>query len=209
MAAYAADSTPAIARQTKTPDAIWTELLEGNKRFVAGKQTTRDIVQIRKELAKGQQPRVVVLTCADSRLSPELIFDATLGELFVVRVAGNITDPIVLGSIEYAVDHLHANTLVVLGHEKCGAVAAAASGERMPTQNLEAIVTTIKPALEEAGSLVDAGDRSRNDVESNVRRVVQDLLRNSDVLREKSENGNLGIFQAVYQLESGDVSPLK
>src|SRR5207244_5860667 len=96
---------------------------------------------------KSRDPHVVVLACSDSRLSPERIFDQDLGDLFIVRVAGNVTDAVALGSMEYAVDHFPVKVLVVLGHEKCGAVAAAASGEKAHSPNIAALLKKIEPAL--------------------------------------------------------------
>src|SRR5439155_1280302 len=105
-------------------------LKAGNTRFAADKSNPKNIGKDRRAvLAKGQHPFAVVLTCADSRVAPELVFDQGLGDLFVLRVAGNIADPFVLGSIEYAVEHLHTPLIVVLGHESCGAVAAALTKE--------------------------------------------------------------------------------
>ncbi len=101
----------------------------------------------RPELAEGQHPYAIVLACADSRVAPELIFDESLGKLFVVRVAGNVADPVVLGSIEYAVEHLHANLLMVLGHENCGAVKATIGGGAFPP-NIEALIKRITPAVD-------------------------------------------------------------
>src|SRR5947209_2306854 len=108
-------------------------LKEGNGRFAQGKLAAKDTGANRRALlAKGQHPFAVVLTCADSRVAPELVFDQGLGDLFVLRVAGNITDPFTLGSIEYAVEHLHTPLIVVLGHENCGAVAAALTKVEFP-----------------------------------------------------------------------------
>src|SRR5438105_3680928 len=123
---YAQDAKP-------TPTGSLQRLKDGNARFAADKPNKRDVgADKRKELAKGQHPFAIVLTCADSRVAPELLFDAGLGELFVLRVAGNIADPAVVGSIEYAVEHLHTPLIVVLGHESCGAVAAALDGAKLP-----------------------------------------------------------------------------
>src|SRR5262245_24451061 len=109
--------------------AALAKLKEGNGRFVGGKAMTKGIdVKERAELVKGQQPFAIVLTCADSRVAPELVFDQGLGQLFVLRVAGNVCDPNILGSIEYGVEHLKSPLIVVMGHEKCGAVAAAIGG---------------------------------------------------------------------------------
>ena len=110
--------------------------MDGNKRFMAGKPQMRALVSLRQKLASGQSPNVIILSCSDSRTSPELIFDQSLGDLFVIRTAGNVADPVALGSIEYAVDHIHSPLLVVLGHSKCGAVTAACSGEKMPSRQL-------------------------------------------------------------------------
>ena len=130
-----------------------TRLQAGNGRFVAG-QTTRDpqtAPQNRRELADGQAPFAVILSCADSRVPPELVFDADLGELFVVRVAGNVLDPIVLGSIEFAVTALGTRLLVVLGHSACGAIEAALGQIAEPSADLsphlQALVAALRPAV--------------------------------------------------------------
>lgn len=187
-------------------ERLWIELLAGNKRFVNGKPSEREFVKTRQELAEGQHPRVIVLGCADSRVSPELVFDKNLGELFVVRTAGNVADPVALGSIEYAVEHLHASLLVVLGHEKCGAVAAAAGG-KMPTPNLEAIVKKIAPALKPLQQGGATGDLLTSlGVEANVRLSARELVKNSDILRHEQDAGKLTIIPAVYRLANGEVS---
>jgi len=189
--------------------AVWADLMAGNKRFVSGQCNPREVAKTREELAKGQSPKVVVLGCADSRLSPELIFDKNLGELFVVRTAGNIADKIALGSMEYAVEHLHSSVIVVLGHEKCGAVAAAAEGGKMPTDNLKAIVKQIEPALKEhrkAG--LEGALLAEKGVASNVERSAADLLKNSPILKREVEAGKIKIVKAVYHLASGEVKIL-
>lgn len=178
----------------------WQALADGNHRFMRGEAASRDVVSSRKELVAGQHPRVVVLACADSRVAPEIVFDAGLGELFVVRVAGNVADPAALGSLEYGVEHVHAELLVVLGHENCGAVAAAQEGGTLPTMNLEALVARIKPALAEAGS----GDP----VEANVRHSASAILAESPLLAHAVAEGHLRVVCAVYHLESGEVTLL-
>jgi carbonic anhydrase len=115
--------------------------MEGNKHFMAGKPRARDLVALRRSLVNGQHPKAVVLTCSDSRVPPELVFDQSLGDLFVVRSAGNVEDVIGVGSIEYAVENLGTTVLVILGHTRCGAVTAACSGEKMPSTGLQAIVS--------------------------------------------------------------------
>src|SRR5271169_2065492 len=140
----------AVAAQTPSAESVWADLMEGNQRFVSGKTKTFDVVALRQGLVKGQMPKVVVLACSDSRVSPEILFDKSLGYLFVVRSAGNIADAIGVGSIEYAFEHLGSSVLVVLGHQECGAVKAACSGAKMPTTNLQAVVDKIAPAVTKA-----------------------------------------------------------
>src|SRR5581483_1620369 len=128
---------------TVPADQIWNDLAAGNHRFVTGKTITHDLRAQRKALTKAQHPRVAVLSCSDSRVPPELVFDAGLGELFVVRSAGEDNDPLSLGSLEYAVEHLGSSVIIVMGHQSCGAVTAACSGEKPISVNLEAVETPI------------------------------------------------------------------
>lgn len=198
-------STPAADASSIDVDAIWSQLLAGNQRFVAGTPAARDLVASRVELAKGQHPTTIVLACADSRVAPELVFDQSLGDLFVVRTAGNIADEVALGSIEYAVEHLGANVLVVLGHEHCGAVKATASGATMPTPNLQAIVDRIAPALDDVRPFAVGDQLAELGVAANVHRSAGDLIVNSPIVHEAIEHGTLTLIRAVYRLESGEV----
>ena len=183
---------------------IWDDLIAGNKRFVAGRPAPREYAQRRAELATGQAPKTVVLGCSDSRVSPELIFDKNLGDLFVVRSAGNIADVVCRGSIEFAVEHLGSTVLVVLGHTGCGAVQAACSGGPIPSPNLKAIVDCIRPACtHENGKTV-----SRLSVEANVRKSAADILSNSAIIRKRVEEGILLIVHAIYDLKNGEVARL-
>jgi carbonic anhydrase len=188
-----------------SPDAIWANLMAGNQRFVAGKPQSRALLALRKKLASGQEPHTIVLSCSDSRVSPELVFDQSLGDLFVVRSAGNIADPVGLGSIEYAVDHLHSTLLVVLGHQKCGAVAAACSGDKMPSRNLEAIVDKINPAVTQAKTYAKADDLLESAIKENVHQSAKDVLANSEILRDAVKAGKLTVIEAEYQFDSGAV----
>ena len=192
------------AKPAPSADQVWTDLVAGNKRFVAGKQHTYGVVALRHKLASGQNPNVIILSCSDSRVSPELVFDQSLGDLFVVRTAGNVADPVALGSIEYAVDHIHSPLLVVMGHQQCGAVAAACSGEKMPTTNLDAIVDKIDPAVAKAKSSKPS-DLIEAAVKENVHQSANDLLANSSVVREAVKGGKLKIVEAEYELDSGKV----
>lgn len=193
----------------RTPaDAIWAELSAGNKRFMAGRLKERELIKDREELANGQHPEIMVLACADSRVSPELLLDKTLGELFVVRVAGNVAEPSAIGSLEYACEHLHAKVLVIMGHEKCGAVAAAASGEWMPSPNLHELVKRISPALANVQPTRDAGELGLRQVAANVDKSADDILKYSPILTRAVENGDLTIIRTVYHLKSGEVERL-
>ena len=189
-----------------TPAVIWEDLCEGNRRFTRGALAPRPVLAARARLASGQQPRVAVLGCADSRVPPEIVFDKSLGDLFVVRTAGNVADAVALGSLEYAVDHLHASVLVVLGHEKCGAVAAAESGAKMPSPGLEAIVARIAPALAKPGAA--PAPKPNANIEANVRRSAESLLKESPILDKAAKKGELTVIRALYQLESGEVVKL-
>src|SRR4051795_13565486 len=142
VASATAWGQPAPARSLPADRAL-ARLLEGNGRYARHKEQHPDeTLARRKELETGQHPFAVILSCADSRVPPELVFDQGLGDLFVIRVAGNIADDDVLGSIEYAVEHLHTKLILVLGHEKCGAVSAAVEGNHDPG-HLESLLSAI------------------------------------------------------------------
>ncbi len=195
----------ASAQPAPSPEKIWTDLVEGNQRFVAGKTRAYNVVSLRQKLASSQQPNVIVLSCSDSRVSPELVFDQNLGDLFVVRTAGNVADPVGLGSIEYAVDHVHSSVLVVMGHQKCGAVMAACSGDKMPSRNLEAIVDKIGPAVTRAKAHASSDNLVDAAIKENVHQSANDLLANSEIIREAVKAGKLTVIEAEYELDSGEV----
>lgn len=193
------------ATAAPTADVIWANLMAGNARFVASKPRPHDLTALRHKLVSGQEPHTIVLSCSDSRVSPELVFDQGLGDLFVIRSAGNIAGPVGLGSIEYAVDHLHSTLLVVLGHQKCGAVVAACSGEKMPSPNLEAIMDKINPAVTQAKTYAKADDLIEAAVKENVHQSAKDVLANSEILRDAVKAGKLTVIEAEYQSNSGAV----
>ncbi len=210
--AKSAAKSTAEAAASKPSEAAtrpWPGLMQGNKRFVAGEHLVHPVRELREELANGQHPDVIVLTCSDSRLSPEWIFDQTLGELFVVRTAGNVVDPIALGSIEYAVEHLHAKLIVVMGHDKCGAVSAALSGETMPTDNLDTIMRKIRPGIPPARTGASKDETLDAAVRANVRRSATDVVVASPIVREHVVQGSVSVVQAVYHLASGQVEELR
>ena len=185
-----------------TAEEAWQRLTEGNERFAAERLQNKSLGAARRAvLAQGQHPFAIVLTCSDSRLAPELLFDQGLGDLFVVRVAGNVSEPFALGSIEYAVEHLHVPLVVVLGHEKCGAVAAALCGGHADG-NLGKLIKEIKVGEHRAS---DKDHELARAVENNVRYQTRLLSQRSDVLREHVERQKLRIVEGVYQFETGKV----
>jgi carbonic anhydrase len=189
---------------TVTADAALAELKAGNQRHIHNQyRHPHEGLGRRESLVKGQQPHAVVLSCADSRVPPEIVFDQGLGDLFTVRVAGNIADDVVIGSIEYAAEHLHTPLVVVLGHESCGAVTAATEKGPAPG-HLPALVDAIQPAVEKARS--EPGDLLANAVRENVVQVVGKLRSSSPILGEMVSKGELRVVGAVYSLHSGEVT---
>jgi carbonic anhydrase len=198
-------SPPPLDRSKASPEEIWQDLMAGNKRFAEGKLAARDVIAARARTAPVQHPYVMVLCCADSRLSPELIFDQNIGELFVVRTAGNVADPIALGSLEYAVEHLGSRMLIVLGHEKCGAVSATLSGEVMPTANLTALIKKIKPGIEKLKGLVQGETLMSLAVEANVHHSATNVIEESPIIRREVATGAFTVAKAVYDIATGQV----
>jgi carbonic anhydrase len=201
----AAHSAHASPQPKPSSDKVWANLMAGNSRFVAGKPKAYPLISLRQKLASAQSPNVIILSCSDSRVSPELTFDQSLGDIFVVRTAGNVADPVALGSIEYAVDHFHSPLLVVLGHQKCGAVIAACSGEKMPSPNLEAIMNKIDPAVAQAKTYAKADDLVESAVKENVHQSAKDVLANSEIVRDAVKSGKLSVIEAEYQFDTGEV----
>jgi carbonic anhydrase len=202
-AARAAETPP--TGKLPSPTELWSRLMAGNQRFVSGKPRARSLGALRRELAKGQSPPVIVLGCADSRVSPSLVFDQTIGELFEVRAAGNIADDVAIGSIEYAAAHFRSPLLIVLGHEKCGAVAAVTENEQAGTRGVEAIVKKISPAVEPLRGKATGDALLALAVEANIHHSAHDVLESSPALRKLVDGGQLTIYKALYRLAGGEV----
>lgn len=201
----AATTHDAHAAAPSGPDAdeALVRLLEGNLRYVSGH--TNHLGQDegrRMEVAQGQHPFAVILSCADSRVPPEILFDQGLGDLFVVRVAGNIATDECIGSIEYAVEHLGANLIVVMGHERCGAVKAALDGGHAPGR-IGTLVEAIEPAV--SRSRGRAGDPLDNAVRQNVKMNVDRLTFAEPILSERVRMGSVEVVGARYDLDGGTV----
>lgn len=181
-------------------DQILQRLEAGNARFVADKLDGKlQDSSRRTSLTSGQEPYAIILSCADSRVVPEFAFDSGLGELFVIRVAGNVANTSSVASIEYAVANLKTSVIVVLGHESCGAVTAAiAGGDNGP--NLNTLLGYIQPAKAKAAS-EDVNDVVR----ANASHVAEDLVSKSEIIRKAVESGEVKIVPAFYELGSGAV----
>jgi carbonic anhydrase len=185
----------------QTPTEVLDHLKAGNARFVADETTAQNRDRGHRETLKdGQAPIAIVLSCADSRVVPELAFDTGIGELFVVRVAGNVANTTTIGTIEYAVAHLGVPLVVVMGHENCGAVSAAmAGGDAGP--NLNHLLAHITPALAAApdGNLADV-------IRKNAELNAEGMLERSKILREGVASGQVAVVPAYYELDSGTVT---
>jgi len=194
-------------------DEALSRLLDGNKRYVESKMNAcgETTAAAREKLAKGQKPYAIILSCSDSRVPPEIIFDKSLGEIFVVRVAGNVPDPVVLGSIEYAAEHLGSPLVMVLGHERCGAVTATVDANGKGEGNIGAIVKAIAPALKKVKNdktcdLKDKGKLVECVVDANAKMVAQNLTKQSRIIRELVHEGKVKIVAAKYDLDDGKVT---
>jgi carbonic anhydrase len=180
---------------------VLTRLIEGNQRYVAGKLERPNQNKERiSESSTGQSPFAIILSCADSRAIPELIFDTGLGDLFVVRVAGNIANTSSIASIEYAVANLGSSLIVVMGHQSCGAVTAAVEGGDLG-KNLNHLVDHIKPAISKARDPHSIDEV----IHVNAIHTKESLLKNSTIIAEAFQSKTLDIVSAYYSLETGKV----
>jgi len=187
-----------------SPDEALKYLESGNSRFVSGQISKKDLKSEIKNLQNGQSPYAVILSCSDSRVPPELVFDESLGKLFIIRLAGNVATPEAIGSIEYAVEHLGSQLVVVMGHSKCGAVTAAVNGGEM-TPNIEKLIHYIEPAVKEAKTMREVPDLISECIDINVKLQAKNLMKNSRLLEEKVASGELKIVGGVYDLATGKV----
>lgn len=208
-----------------TPEEALQKLMDGNKRYLDNKPLHDAMCDsaTRTSLASSQKPFAIILTCSDSRVPPEVIFDKGLGEIFVVRVAGNIPDPVVLGSIEYAAEHLGSSLIMVLGHERCGAVKATvdSKGKSTGSPNIDAIVKIIAPNVKVATKDCAActgekacAETKKNEfvecvIDTNAKVTAAGLMKKSEILKHLAETNKLKIVAAKYDLDDGKVSLLK
>lgn len=210
---------------TVSPDEALQRLMDGNQRYVDNKMTGSKLCDLstRTSLSKSQHPYAIILACSDSRVPPEILFDKGLGEIFVIRVAGNISDPIVMGSIEYAAEHLGSPLVMVLGHERCGAVKATvdAKGKSTGSRNIDAIVKGVTPAVKAAAKECQAcrdnkkcADTKKDEfvecvVDANARIVAAGLIKQSKILNHLLHEKKIRIVAAKYDLDDGKVTLFK
>jgi len=183
------------------PNAAVAELLAGNQRFVAHQLTSieHDLTILREHTVDKQEPFAAVLACADSRVPVELVFDQTIGHIFVTRVAGNVVTPEIIGSLEYAVAVLGVKALLVLGHANCGAVKAAMKTDTVPGQ-ISALYQHLQPAVEQSGGNFDKA------IIANARFQAELLRTSSTVIRDAVKTGKVRVEAGVYDLATGKVS---
>ena len=193
----------ALAQTTLTPDAALQALMDGNRRYVDGRMTAlqHDLDILHDRTAEKQEPFAAVLSCADSRVPVELVFDQTIGHLFVCRVAGNIASTDIIASLEYGAAVLGTKAILVLGHQNCGAVQATIAGKAVPGQ-ISALYASIRPAVDEAGLHLDPA------IKANARRHAALLREASPVLAGLIKKEQLKVVAGYYELRSGKVSLL-
>ena len=195
-----------------TPKGILQGLLEGNERYVANNLTATNVTQLVQQTTEGQFPKAVILSCIDSRVPVELVFDQTIGDVFVARVAGNFENVDILGSLEYSCAVAGSKLVFVLGHESCGAVKAACDGVELG--NITAMLDNIIPAAKLASKQVDGEANSSNKafvaktVENNVKLTIERIREKSKILQEMEDNGEITIVGGVYSLHTGKVTML-
>jgi carbonic anhydrase len=196
------------SRTSYTSDEALARLVAGNQRFVRGEARFPTVQkEILASLALGQSPYATILGCSDSRVPPELIFDAGFGELFIVRVAGNVISSEVMGTLQYAALHLRTPLFVVLGHQNCGAVSAAlevkCNGAQMPSR-IAGLLENIIPGLRDLPSGLSDRDQLHAAVEANVRWSMHQIMETPEA-KARAAEGVLKLVGAVYELESGKV----
>lgn len=213
IAASAKNLAPTAEEQKAlTPDGVLKDLMAGNKRYVAEQITDGNIEKRIAQTSKGQHPKAYVLSCVDSRVPVELVFDQGIGDIFVGRVAGNVEGVPQLGSMEFATAAAGVKLVMVLGHEACGAVKGAC--DHVKLGNLTGLLAEITPAVEAVKGFEDDEKNSKNKefvaavVEENVRRTVADLRTGSEVLANLEKEGKIKIVGALYSLHTGEVTLL-
>lgn len=193
-----------------TPDAALKDLLEGNQRYVDGKMKNRDLNAQITSTTGGQYPKAVVLACVDSRVPVEYIFDQGIGDIFVARVAGNIEDKDLIGSMEYGLAVAGSKLLVIMGHENCGAVKSAIKQVDVGSINVTNLLNQIEPAIQTVGGERNYKNKSYFDnvIKENVKQTIADIRENSHIISNLEKEGKVKIVGAYYSLTDGKVTLL-
>ncbi len=195
-----------------TPVKVLQDFIEGNSRFIRNELNTIDHKALISQTADGQHPKAIVLSCIDSRVPVELIFDQTIGDIFVARVAGNFENTDILGSMEYSCKVAGSKLVFVLGHESCGAIKAAC--DHVKLGNITSLLENIQPAVKLSETQVKGKHDSSNNefiiktTENNVQLTIQRIREKSPILKEMEENGEIKIIGGVYQISNGKVTLL-
>ncbi|MDZ7741219.1 MAG: carbonic anhydrase family protein [Bacteroidota bacterium] len=194
-----------------TPDAVLEDLLQGNERYVSGELISRDLPAQIEATTDSQYPKAVVLACIDSRVPVEYIFDQGVGDIFVVRVAGNIENTELLGSMEYGLGVAGSKLLMVLGHENCGAVKSAIQKVDVGSDNVTALLNEIEPAIQSVEGERNANDKSYFDhvIKNNVHLTIENIRNRSSIISDLEKEGKVKIVGAYYSLADGKVSILQ
>ena len=198
-----------INRTNLLPKDALDLLVQGNKRFIENKQQDKNFSEMREALENIQQPFAAILGCSDSRVAPELIFDQTLGDIFSIRLAGNVACRKAIGSLEYSCKYLGSKIIVVMGHSNCGAVKAAC--DNFEEGNITEIIKLLQPAVSEETTTHDPERNSKNSqfvanvCFLNVKKQIQNIINQSDILRDLLDKKQIGIIGAVYNFVSGQV----
>ncbi|MGG9970860.1 carbonic anhydrase [Ferruginibacter sp. SUN002] len=190
-----------------TPSKAYEILVEGNQRFINSLNTDHDHLEVINQTREGQYPFAVILSCMDSRTSVELIFDQGLGDLFSIRVAGNIVNDDIIASIEYAVKYVGSKILVVLGHTECGAIKSAKMG--VEDGYITGLLKRIKPSISKALLIEDEHKCVDKVAYANVENSLEEILQKSQIVREMFSNGQIGIVGGVHNIENGEVDFFK
>jgi len=196
--------SPSQAQSKLTPDAALTELMEGNKRFTSGRMTAyeQDLAILKQHTEQKQEPFAAVLSCADSRVPVELVFDQTIGHIFVTRVAGNVITPEIIGSLEYGAAVLGTKVILVMGHSNCGAVKATMQGKEVPGQ-ISSLFPHIQPGVDQGGSDLAAATKANAMVQARL------LRESSTVIAGMVKTGGVKVTSGYYDVGTGTVTLLE
>lgn len=198
------------AQENMTPDEVLADLLAGNERYISGELISRDLPEQVVSTTNGQYPKAVILACIDSRVPVEYIFDQGVGDIFVVRVAGNIEDEALLGSMEYGVGVAGSKLLMVLGHENCGAVKSAIKKVDVGSDNVTSLLSEIEPAILKTDGERDEKNKEFFDavVKNNVNQTIEDIRARSSIISGLENDGKIKVIGAYYSLTDGKVTIL-